>query len=273
MNSKVLLENTRKIKPIVHHITNYVTVNDCANVTLAIGASPIMADSIEEVEEITSISNSLLINIGTINERLYKSMLKSGKKANEKNIPVILDPVGVGASSFRKKITLDILKNVKVSIIKGNASEIAFIGNISSKNQGVDSDPTLDNQSLDTLIDIAKTTANITDCIIAMTGKTDIITDGKKTYLIKNGIEELGLVTGTGCMTASIVSSLAAANKTSLLEAAALGVLIMALSGEISLDSLRCRGLGEFRCELINTIGNINYNIINNNKDVEYLNE
>ena len=167
----------------------------------------------------------------------------------------------------------DILKNVKVSIIKGNASERAFIGNISSKNQGVDSDPTLDNQSLDTLIDIAKTTANITDCIIAMTGKTDIITDGKKTYLIKNGIEELGLVTGTGCMTASIVSSLAAANNTSLLEAATLGVLIMGLSGEISLDSLRCRGLGEFRCELINTIGNINYNIINNNKDVEYLNE
>lgn len=273
MNPEILLENTRNLKPIIHHITNYVTVNDCANVTLAIGASPIMADAIEEVDEITSISNALLINIGTINERLYKSMLKAGMKANEKNIPVILDPVGVGASNFRKNITLDILKNIKVDIIKGNVSEIAFIGNISSKNQGVDSDPSLDNQSLQTLIDIAKNTAKLTNSIIAMTGKVDIITDSKKTYLIKNGVEELGLVTGTGCMTASLVSSIAAGNRENLLSATALGVLIMSLSGEISLDSLKFRGLGEFRSEIINTIGNMNYNIINTNKDVEFLDE
>ena len=133
-----LLNEVRNKKPLVHNITNYVTVNDCANILLAIGASPIMADDIKEAADITKISSALVINIGTLNERTIESMIASGKKANELNIPVIFDPVGAGASEFRNETTKKILEEVKISVLRGNMSEIKFISGLESSTKGVD---------------------------------------------------------------------------------------------------------------------------------------
>lgn len=133
-----LLNRLKNKKPLIHNITNYVTVNDCANILLAIGASPIMADDLKESADITSIASALVINIGTLNERTIESMIASGKKANELNIPVVLDPVGAGASSFRNETTKRILEEIKISVLRGNMSEIKFIAGLESETKGVD---------------------------------------------------------------------------------------------------------------------------------------
>ena len=133
-----LLNRLKNKKPLIHNITNYVTVNDCANILLAIGASPIMADDLKESADITSIASALVINIGTLNERTIESMIASGKKANELNIPVVLDPVGAGASSFRNETTKRILEEIKISVLRGNISEIKFIAGLESEKKGVD---------------------------------------------------------------------------------------------------------------------------------------
>ena len=137
---KNMLENVRKNCPLVHNITNYVTVNDCANIILACGASPIMADDENEVEEITTICGGLNINIGTLNKRTIASMLKAGKKANELNHPVVLDPVGAGASALRTETATNLLEEVKFSVIRGNISEIKTLALGSGTTKGVDAD-------------------------------------------------------------------------------------------------------------------------------------
>lgn len=268
-----IIQNTKLKNPIIHHITNYVTVNDCANITLAIGASPIMADSIKEVKEITNISNALVLNIGTINERTEKSMYLASKKANEENIPIILDPVGVGVSKLREDTVRYLIKNRDITVINGNISEIMAIGRISSDNKGVDSHPDLEKMDIDKLIEIAKNISLDTKSIIAMTGKTDIITDGKTVYIVKNGIKELGLVTGTGCMSASLVASLVSSNMDNKLLATATAISIMGINGELSENSFIEEGLGSFRFNIINKTSKINDKLFNEYMKVEKLNE
>src|SRR5574344_378406 len=131
-----ILKDTKEKNPLIHQITNYVTVNDCANVTLAIGASPVMADEIDEVEDFVNIASSLLLNIGTINKRVKKSIKKASSKAKSINTPVILDPVGVGASKIRTSIVKELLKESKVDVLRGNISEIKSISKISSNTKG-----------------------------------------------------------------------------------------------------------------------------------------
>ena len=133
-----ILKDTKEKNPLIHQITNYVTVNDCANVTLAIGASPAMADEEKEVESLVNIASSLYLNIGTINKRVKKSMLKATKRANKLGIPVVLDPVGIGASKFRKDLVDELLQNYKIAVVRGNISEIKAILNLSSKSKGAD---------------------------------------------------------------------------------------------------------------------------------------
>ena len=130
-----LMENLKKNPPLVHNITNYVTVNDCANIVLAAGGSPLMADDIEEVEDIVSISSTLYINVGTLNSRTVESMVKAGKRANELGLPVVLDPVGMGASRLRNESVNRLIQEVKFSVIKGNMSEIKAL-NTSCRNAG-----------------------------------------------------------------------------------------------------------------------------------------
>ncbi len=206
INKKItkLLSDVKKHNPLVHHITNYVTVNDCANIVLALGGSPVMADDQNEVEEMVSIASALVLNMGTLNQRTIESMILAGKKANELGIPVIFDPVGVGATNLRTKTANRILNEVKLSVVRGNMSEIKILAGLNTTIKGVDStEGTVGGEK------IAAELANQLNSVIAITGATDIISDGKKTYKLNNGHEILSKFTGTGCMTTSLIGTYA----------------------------------------------------------------
>ena len=258
-----LLENVRERAPLVHHITNYVTVNDCANITLSIGASPVMADDINEVEAMTSIASSLVINIGTLNSRTVECMIKAGKKANEVGIPVILDPVGAGATPYRTKVAKTIMDNIELAVIRGNLSEIKTLYGINTKTKGVDS--LYDTSIKDELEKgklLAKDFSKRVGSIIAITGAVDIVTDGKMIYTVENGHKIMSKITGTGCMCSSLIGSYLGTNEDNLL-AALSGVVSMVISGELAYESLKeGEGTGTFKVKLMDNIYNLSKEVI-----------
>ncbi|EIW20534.1 MULTISPECIES: hydroxyethylthiazole kinase [Pelosinus] len=236
-------------KPLVHHITNYVTVNDCANITLTIGASPVMADDIGEVEEMVSFASSLVLNIGTLNSRSIESMLAVGKKAKERGIPIVFDPVGVGATSLRTATAKRIIEEVGPSVIRGNMSEMKILAGLEVQIKGVDS--TADEEDGKT---VAKLLSKKLNCVIAITGKQDIIAQGDRVCLIDNGHPILSQVTGTGCMATSLVASFCGATEDWFVGAAA-GIMIMGLAGELAQQSLQAgEGIGTFRMRLFDAV-------------------
>lgn len=249
-------ENVRKLSPVVHNITNYVTVNDCANILLACGASPIMADEPLEAADITSICSGLNINIGTLNERTIKSMFISGKKANELNIPVLLDPVGAGASALRTDTAVKLLNEVKFSVIRGNASEIKTLAGESADTKGVDAGET--DAINDDMVETAKKFALKTGAVVAVTGKTDIVTDGTKTFLINNGNKMMSIITGTGCQLSALMTAFAAANKDDILTACAAAVCTMGLCGEKGAERMTSLdGNSSYRNYIIDAVYNL----------------
>lgn len=256
-----LIEKLRNTTPLVHHITNYVTVNDCANITLGIGASPIMADDINEASDITAISQALVLNIGTLNSRTIDSMILAGKKANELKIPVVLDPVGAGASKLRNQTVNKLLEQIKFSVIRGNMSEIRFIAGLNSTTKGVDASVTDIENSTHNGIDTAKTLANKLGCVIAITGAVDIISNGEHTICIKNGHKMLGNITGTGCMCSSLIGSFCGA-ATDYLIAAVSGILCMAIAGEIAFEKTGHLGNGSFHVAVIDEISKLDAEIL-----------
>lgn len=231
-----MLENVRKNAPLIHNITNYVTVNDCANVVLACGASPIMADDIDEVEEITTICSGLNINIGTLNQRTIPGMVKAGKKANELHHPVILDPVGAGASALRTETALGLLEEVQFTVIRGNISEIKTLASGSGSTKGVDADVAdkVTEENLEQAVAFAKAFAKKTGAVIAITGAIDIVADGEHAYCIRNGHPMMSAITGTGCQLSAMTAAYVAANPEHPLEAAAAAVCAMGVCGEIA---------------------------------------
>lgn len=254
------LENVRKKSPLIHNITNYVTVNDCANILLACGASPIMADDIYEVEEITTLSEGLYINIGTLNHNTIPAMFLAGKKANELNHPVILDPVGAGASKLRTEITCKLLDDIKFTAIRGNISEIRTLANGNGSTKGVDADITdiVTEVNLNKTIDFVKEFAMKTDTIIAITGAIDIVTDGNFAYVIRNGHKMMSKITGTGCMLTAMTTAYLVANINNPLEAAVASLCAMGLSGERALDRLNNNdGNATYRNYIIDEIYNL----------------
>lgn len=253
-NVAKLLEGLRKKAPLVHNITNYVTVNDCANAVLAIGGSPIMADDIGEVADITSISSSLVINIGTLNKNTIPSILEAGRKANELGIPVVFDPVGAGASLLRNNTTKEIIEQIRVSIIRGNLSEISFVAGLEVFTKGVDSS---DADSKNDAVAVAKSVAKKLNCVVAITGAIDIVTDGETLVKISNGHKMLSKVTGTGCMTTALVGSFAGATK-DYLTATVAGVASMGISGETSYEKCGKLGTGSFHIALIDALSKLN---------------
>lgn len=235
-----IIENVRTRKPLVHCITNYVTVQDVANMLLASGGAPIMADDINEAEEITSICGGLNINIGTLNERTIKSMIAAGKKANELGHFTILDPVGAGASALRTETTFHLLKEVKFSVIRGNISEIKTVANGSGTTQGVDADlnDVVTEENLSEAVNFAKDLSRKTGSIIAITGAIDLVSDETTTYVIRNGHPIMSQITGTGCMLTSVIAAYGVANPNQLLEATAAAVCAIGLSGEIAREKM-----------------------------------
>ncbi|MBZ0313879.1 hydroxyethylthiazole kinase [Clostridium butyricum] len=264
-----LLNRLKNKKPLIHNITNYVTVNDCANILLAIGASPIMADDLKESADITSIASALVINIGTLNERTIESMIASGRKANELNIPVVLDPVGAGASSFRNETTKRILEEIKISVLRGNMSEIKFIAGLESETKGVDASESDLKSDSDEGVRVAKSLAKRFNCTVAITGVCDIVSDGEKSVTIENGTKMLSNVTGTGCMTTALVGGYLGAceTKEDLFIAAISGIVSMGICGEIAEERAGNIGLGSFHMAIIDAVSNLDEDILlNRNK-------
>lgn len=235
-----ILKNVREKKPLIHCITNYVTVNDCANILLACGGSPIMADDCGEAAEITSICNGLNINIGTLNERTIKAMYLAGERANELNHTVLLDPVGAGASGLRTETALGLMEEVKFTCIRGNISEIKTLINGCGTTKGVDADISdkVCEKNLDETVCAAKKFARDTGAVIIITGATDIVADGEKAFCIRNGHPMMSSITGTGCQLSAITAAFAAANADNVLTAAAAAVCAMGYCGEKAMQRM-----------------------------------
>jgi hydroxyethylthiazole kinase len=230
------IENVRKNVPLVHNITNYVTVNDVANVLLACGGSPIMSDEPEDVVDITSICGGLNINIGTLNQRSIEGMLLAGKKANELGHKVLLDPVGAGASALRTNTAMKIMNEIRLDVIRGNISEIKTLALGSGTTKGVDADAAdaVTEDNLDQMTAFAKSFAKESGSIVAITGAIDLVADADTCYVIRNGRPEMGKITGTGCQLSGMMTAFLVANPDHMLEAAAAAVCTMGAAGEIA---------------------------------------
>ncbi len=269
---KQLLANVRQKGPLVHNITNYVTVNDCANVLLACGASPIMAEDIGEVEEITAICNGLNINIGTLTAATIPAMLAAGKKANQLQHPLVLDPVGAGASKLRTETALKLLAELRFTVIRGNASEVKTLatgflaGSPAESNsiadsaggtKGVDVNvaDSITEENLDEAVTFAKRFAAASGAVIVITGAIDIVADSAKAFCIRNGHPMLSKITGAGCMLSAMTAAYLAANPHKPLEAGAAAVCAMGLCGERVFARLAAReGNAAYRNYLIDEI-------------------
>ena len=252
------LENVRAKCPLIHNITNYVTVNDCANILIACGGAPIMADDRGEVEEITSICGGLNINIGTLNERTIESMLLAGKKANELMHPVILDPVGAGASALRTQTAKKLLSDIMFSAIRGNISEIKTLALGTGGTKGVDAGiaDAVTEDTLENAVTFAKTFAKDTRSIIIITGATDIVADENRAFVIKNGVPMMAKITGSGCMLTAMTAAYITASPENMLEAAAASVCAMGVCGERALRTMKKESSGNssYRNNLIDEV-------------------
>ncbi|MGV8906737.1 MAG: hydroxyethylthiazole kinase [Acetobacterium sp.] len=270
---KKILTNVKENPPLVHCITNYVTVNDCANILLACGGSPIMADDIGEVAEITSICNSLCINIGTLNEKTIKSMVAAGKKANDLSHPVVLDPVGAGASSLRTSTTFDLLKQLNFSVIRGNVSEIKTVSQGIGTTKGVDADviDAVTEENLEATIAFARKLSEKTQSVICITGAIDIVADPDKTYVIRNGHEMMSKITGSGCMLTAVIAAFCGANPEEILEATATAVCAMGLCGELAYEKQMKNdgGTSSFRTFLIDFMSKMTPEVLKEGVKIE----
>lgn len=251
------LAQLRAAGPIIHNITNYVTANDCANILLACGASPIMADDIAEVEEITALCSGLCINIGTLNSRSIPAMLAAGKKANALGRPVVLDPVGVGASALRSQTVRQLLAEVQFAVIRGNISELKTLALGVGAAKGVDANlaDAVTEANLDDTVAFVKRYARNAGAVLSVTGPIDIVTDGQNAYCIRNGNPMMSLVTGTGCQLSAMTAAYVAANPGRALQAAAAAACAMGLCGEKALARLgSLDGNAAYRSYIIDAI-------------------
>ena len=255
-----VLERVRKQSPLVHHITNWVTISDCADIVKVFGGSPVMAHAKEEAADMASISDAVVINIGTLNTFTIDAMKLAVSAANKKGIPVVLDAVGAGATKFRNEMIKELLK-FKIDVIKGNASEVASAAGISVTTKGVDSG----NVSGD-IAEIAKNFANERECVVVVTGKEDICTNGEITYIIKNGTPMMSKIVGTGCMAGSVIATFCAAEKDYLFASVAALVCFEIAAENADKTS---EGPGTFKNKLFDKISTLSDISINKMKKVE----
>lgn len=250
-------QNVQETCPLIHSITNYVTVNDCANVLLAAGASPIMADDAAEAAEITALCSATVLNIGTLNQRTIESMLLAGKEANRLNHPVILDPVGAGASKLRTETAQHLLAEIKFTVIRGNISEIKTLALGSGQTLGVDANLTdkVTDANLPETIAYLRSFSKQTGAIIAVSGAIDIVTDAATTYVIKNGHPAMSKITGSGCMLSCLCAAYAAANPNSQLAGVAAAFVLMGLAGEQA--ARKSHATGSLRTNILDAISNM----------------
>ena len=240
------LGHIRSRKPLIHNITNFVVMNYTANVLLAMGASPVMAHAENEVEEMAAYAGALVLNIGTLSRTWVSSMIKAGLKCGELGTPIVLDPVGSGATTFRTETAKRIIRECRVSIIRGNSSEILSLGGSDAKTRGVDSANEVDDAAV-----IAAGLASELSCTLAITGPVDLITDGTRIVRVANGDPMMPYVTGTGC-SASVVVGAFRAVEDDPVTAAAGGLAFIGLAGEKA--AKRAKGPGSFMIELLDAL-------------------
>jgi hydroxyethylthiazole kinase len=250
LSAGTTLGELRRAKPLVHQITNYVVMNETANATLALGALPVMAHAVEEVEEMTGLASALVLNIGTLSERWIDAMLLAGRAASARAIPVVLDPVGAGATRYRTETAKRILDEVDVTVLRGNAGEVATLVGVDAEVRGVESiggggDPG----------ELAHAAARSLGLVASVTGAVDHVSDGTRTLAVANGHELLGAVSGTGCMSTALTGCFLAAKPGAPLEAAAEALGAFGVAGEDAADG--ARGPGSFHAALYDALWNL----------------
>ncbi len=241
-----VLSEVRSRKPLVHHITNWVTVYDCAQVTRSAGALPVMAHAPEEVEEMVSLAGALVLNIGTLTSELVESMVLAGQKANDLSIPVVLDAVGAGATKFRSRECFELIDKVKFAVVKGNSSEVGTLAGAGALTRGVEA------ESVEgSLSELARELAVSKNCTVVVTGAEDIVSDGERTVVVRNGHELMGRVVGTGCMAASLLGAFNAVEGDSL-KASACALAAFGVAGEIA--ATKANEPSKFKAELLDSL-------------------
>lgn len=250
MKVSPLLEKVRKQKPVVHHLTNWVTIYDCAAIVKSFGASPVMAHAPEEVADMAKIASALVLNIGTLTSDFIEAMKLAAISANSKGIPVILDVCGAGATPFRDIKCFELLDQVRINIIKGNASEIAKIAGENVQTKGVDAGKVEKN-----LISVAQALAKNRKATVVITGKEDIIADQDKIFVVRNGDEIMTQVVGTGCMAASVIGTFAAVHN-DWAEAAAAGLACYEIGAELAVK--KALGSADFKVRMFDAIFKLN---------------
>lgn len=259
MNFMAPLKNVKNTKPLVQCITNFVTVNDCANIILAAGGSPSMSQDIREVEESVLRANALVCNMGALD--VADSMILAGRKANEHHIPVILDPVAAGGTALRRNIAKKLLKEVQFTAIRGNASEIRYLAGEEASGSGVDValNDVITENNVHRMVEIAKVLANREKTIVAVSGVIDIITDGEHTVILRNGCATMARITGSGCMLTSLIGAFCGSSAGDYFEAVCSAMAVMGISGEHAEERRLKNGTGNatFRIDLIDAVFNM----------------
>ena len=240
------LQKVKKSSPLVHNITNFVVMNNTANALLALGASPVMAHAVEEMPDMAGIASALVLNIGTLSEAWIKAMKIAGKTASSRGIPIVLDPVGAGATPYRTRTCLELIQECSPTIIRGNASEIMTLVDAGTQTKGVDS-----TESSKNALESAKSLARETGAVVSISGREDYITNGQEVVVIKNHIPLMPRVTGMGCTASALTGAVAAVNPNPL-EAAAHAMALMAVAGETA--SGRANGPGSFQMHFLDAL-------------------
>jgi hydroxyethylthiazole kinase len=244
------LARIRERKPLVHQITNYVVMNETANATLALGALPVMAHAVEEVEEMVGLAGALVLNIGTLSPQWIEAMVLAGRAANARGIPVVLDPVGAGATSYRTETARGLLGELRIDVLRGNAGEIATLVGVQAEVRGVESIATAG-----TAAELAREAARTRGLVASVTGPVDHVSDGERVLAIENGHALLGAVSGTGCMSSAITGAFLAAKPDDPLDAAAEALVAFGVAGEDA--AIDARGPGTFHAGLYDALAGL----------------
>jgi hydroxyethylthiazole kinase len=255
MNPGESLRRLRETRPLVHQITNYVVMNETANATLAIGALPVMAHAPEEVEEMVGLAGALVLNIGTLSSSWVDAMLLAGRAANARGVPVVLDPVGVGATRYRTDTARRILDEVDVAVLRGNAGEVATLAGVDAEVRGVESIGAAGSGA-----DVARAAAVALGVVASVTGSIDHVSNGERVVAVENGHPLLGSITGTGCMSSAITGAFLAVRADDPLEAAAEALAAFGVAGENAAPG--ARGPGSFHVNLYDALAALNPDIL-----------
>lgn len=243
------LAKVREMNPLVHNITNIVVANFSANGLLALGASPFMADAHEEVADIAAMAGAVVLNIGTLNEYAINAMVLAGQSANRHKVPVVLDPVGAGATAFRSQVTQKLVNGMQITALRGNVAEVANVAGESWASKGVDA-----GEGEGDMVTLAQKAARKLGCLVIITGKEDVITDGTRTRIVSNGHPILTKVTGTGCLLSAVVGAFLSVSGGDWLEASADALSFYGVAAELAVEAAGDQAPGSFQTAFLNQL-------------------